>query len=68
MPTSAAFFNPPPPDPRYRVYAEFQSHEPEFDYLKSLDIEEKINQVCSLPFLSPLPHPLPPSPRSGPHR
>ena len=24
---------------------EFQSHEPEFDYLKSLEIEEKINQV-----------------------
>ena len=25
--------------------AEFQSHEPEFDYLKSLEIEEKINTV-----------------------
>ena len=24
---------------------EFQSHEPEFDYLKSLEIEEKINTV-----------------------
>jgi len=24
---------------------EFQSHEPEFDYLKSLEIEEKINQI-----------------------
>lgn len=24
---------------------EFQSHEPEFDYLKSLEIEEKINKV-----------------------
>ena len=27
------------------MYAEFQSHEPEFDYLKSLEIEEKINQI-----------------------
>ena len=29
----------------YRFYCEFQSHEPEFDYLKSLEIEEKINQI-----------------------
>ncbi|KAI6243648.1 Serine/threonine-protein phosphatase 2A 55 kDa regulatory subunit B [Aphelenchoides fujianensis] len=29
----------------YDVYSTFQSHEPEFDYLKSLEIEEKINQV-----------------------
>jgi hypothetical protein len=29
----------------YRFFAEFQSHEPEFDYLKSLEIEEKINQI-----------------------
>lgn len=29
----------------YRYTTEFQSHEPEFDYLKSLEIEEKINQV-----------------------
>jgi serine/threonine-protein phosphatase 2A regulatory subunit B len=27
------------------VYTEFQSHEPEFDYLKSLEIEEKINKI-----------------------
>ena len=27
----------------YKVYCTFQSHEPEFDYLKSLEIEEKIN-------------------------
>jgi len=26
----------------YKFFAEFQSHEPEFDYLKSLEIEEKI--------------------------
>lgn len=29
----------------YRYLTEFQSHEPEFDYLKSLEIEEKINTV-----------------------
>jgi len=29
----------------YRYLTEFQSHEPEFDYLKSLEIEEKINRV-----------------------
>jgi len=29
----------------YKFHAEFQSHEPEFDYLKSLEIEEKINQI-----------------------
>jgi len=29
----------------YNFYTEFQSHEPEFDYLKSLEIEEKINQI-----------------------
>eukprot|EP00281_Chroomonas_sp_CCMP1168_P029311 CAMPEP_0206238552 /NCGR_PEP_ID=MMETSP0047_2-20121206/14881_1 /ASSEMBLY_ACC=CAM_ASM_000192 /TAXON_ID=195065 /ORGANISM="Chroomonas mesostigmatica_cf, Strain CCMP1168" /LENGTH=468 /DNA_ID=CAMNT_0053663105 /DNA_START=68 /DNA_END=1474 /DNA_ORIENTATION=- len=27
----------------YSLWHEFQSHEPEFDYLKSLEIEEKIN-------------------------
>ncbi|KNC77492.1 protein phosphatase PP2A regulatory subunit B [Sphaeroforma arctica JP610] len=29
----------------YVFYTEFQSHEPEFDYLKSLEIEEKINKI-----------------------
>lgn len=29
----------------YGVYSTFQSHEPEFDYLKSLEIEEKINKI-----------------------
>lgn len=29
----------------YRPLHDFQSHEPEFDYLKSLEIEEKINKV-----------------------
>eukprot|EP00262_Sarcandra_glabra_P008661 TRINITY_DN2228_c0_g1_i1.p1 TRINITY_DN2228_c0_g1~~TRINITY_DN2228_c0_g1_i1.p1 ORF type:complete len:506 (+),score=85.21 TRINITY_DN2228_c0_g1_i1:215-1732(+) len=31
--------------PEFRYKTEFQSHEPEFDYLKSLEIEEKINKV-----------------------
>ncbi|GLE06318.1 hypothetical protein PINS_up015565 [Pythium insidiosum] len=31
--------------PQYTVYTEFQSHTAEFDYLKSLEIEEKINQI-----------------------
>ncbi|XXG55723.1 hypothetical protein AAC387_Pa03g3325 [Persea americana] len=31
--------------PEFRYKTEFQSHEPEFDYLKSLEIEEKINRV-----------------------
>lgn len=30
---------------QYRFLTEFQSHEPEFDYLKSLEIEEKINAI-----------------------
>ncbi|KAG8070264.1 hypothetical protein GUJ93_ZPchr0006g41899 [Zizania palustris] len=29
----------------FRYKTEFQSHEPEFDYLKSLEIEEKINKI-----------------------
>jgi len=32
-------------NPEYKFYTEFQSHEPEFDYLKSLEIEEKINKI-----------------------
>mmetsp|Transcript_33283 Transcript_33283/g.108844 ORF Transcript_33283/g.108844 Transcript_33283/m.108844 type:complete len:460 (-) Transcript_33283:383-1762(-) len=30
---------------QYRFLTEFQSHEPEFDFLKSLEIEEKINSM-----------------------
>tara|TARA_B110000305_G_C19234621_1_gene536887 strand:+ start:611 stop:925 length:315 start_codon:yes stop_codon:yes gene_type:complete len=29
----------------YMPFAEFQSHESGFDYLKSLEIEERINQI-----------------------
>ncbi|KAI3670531.1 hypothetical protein L1987_87869 [Smallanthus sonchifolius] len=31
--------------PEFRYKTEFQSHEPEFDYLKSLEIEEKIIKI-----------------------
>jgi len=31
--------------PEYKRYYDFVSHEPEFDYLKSLEIEEKINKI-----------------------
>ncbi|KAF4324517.1 hypothetical protein JM18_001488 [Phytophthora kernoviae] len=34
-----------PNDPQYTLYTEYQSHNAEFDYLKSLEIEEKINQI-----------------------
>ena len=33
------------PTLEYKFYTEFQSHEPEFDCLKSLEIEEKINCI-----------------------
>ncbi|KAI3661656.1 hypothetical protein MP638_002908 [Amoeboaphelidium occidentale] len=35
----------------YKFYTEFQSHEAEFDYLKSVEIEEKINKIkwCKRP-------------------
>nr|XP_027195799.1 serine/threonine-protein phosphatase 2A 55 kDa regulatory subunit B beta isoform-like [Dermatophagoides pteronyssinus] len=32
----------------YDLYSTFQSHEAEFDYLKSIEIEEKINKICWL--------------------
>ncbi|KAI5665211.1 hypothetical protein M9H77_24534 [Catharanthus roseus] len=37
--------------PKFQYKTEFQSHEPEFDYLKSLEIDEKINKVrwCASP-------------------
>ncbi|KAK2981181.1 hypothetical protein RJ640_000163 [Escallonia rubra] len=31
--------------PKFQYKTEFQSHEPEFDYLKSVEIQEKINKV-----------------------
>ncbi|XP_054515991.1 serine/threonine-protein phosphatase 2A 55 kDa regulatory subunit B delta isoform isoform X6 [Pan troglodytes] len=48
---SAAVRNKSRPHSRgeYNVYSTFQSHEPEFDYLKSLEIEEKINKIRWLP-------------------
>ncbi|XP_073141243.1 serine/threonine protein phosphatase 2A 55 kDa regulatory subunit B beta isoform-like [Henckelia pumila] len=37
--------------PKFRYKTELQSHEPEFDYLKSIEIEEKINEIrwCATP-------------------
>ncbi|OEL17756.1 Serine/threonine protein phosphatase 2A 55 kDa regulatory subunit B alpha isoform [Dichanthelium oligosanthes] len=35
----------PPPPPRYSYATEFQSHDPEFDVLHSLEIGEKIKKV-----------------------
>lgn len=32
----------------YRYYAEFQSHEPEFDHLKSTEVNESINALAFL--------------------
>lgn len=29
----------------YRYFAEIQSHEPEFDHLKSIELDEKINHI-----------------------
>jgi serine/threonine-protein phosphatase 2A regulatory subunit B len=29
----------------YRYFSEIQSHEPEFDHLKSIELEEKINHL-----------------------
>jgi serine/threonine-protein phosphatase 2A regulatory subunit B len=29
----------------YRYFTEFQSHEPEFDHLKSIELDEKINSL-----------------------
>jgi serine/threonine-protein phosphatase 2A regulatory subunit B len=51
MTSSCPSVNPTPPlicqkkSCEYKFYTEFQSHEPEFDYLKSLEIEEKINKI-----------------------
>jgi hypothetical protein len=39
-------------DSQYCFLTEFQSHEPEFDYLKSLEIEEKINCI-RCPYMAP---------------
>lgn len=36
----------------YKFWSEFQSHEPEFDYLKSLEINEKINKIVFCPSFS----------------
>ena len=38
-------FDRPASGNEYRFYTEFQSHESEFDYLKSLEINERINRI-----------------------
>lgn len=38
-------FERPASSNEYRFYTEFQSHESEFDYLKSLEINERINKI-----------------------
>lgn len=45
-PSSSGAEGPQGKGPQYRFFAEFQSHESEFDYLKSLEIEEKINNIA----------------------
>jgi serine/threonine-protein phosphatase 2A regulatory subunit B len=37
----------------YKYFAEIQSHEPEFDHLKSIELEEKINYVHFLNYRCP---------------
>eukprot|EP00768_Dysnectes_brevis_P003548 gnl/Dysnectes_brevis/2527_a3036_1661.p1 GENE.gnl/Dysnectes_brevis/2527_a3036_1661~~gnl/Dysnectes_brevis/2527_a3036_1661.p1 ORF type:complete len:461 (+),score=101.21 gnl/Dysnectes_brevis/2527_a3036_1661:36-1418(+) len=37
------------PNVEYRFFCEFQSHEAEFDYLRSVEIEERINSIKWLP-------------------
>lgn len=34
------------PPPEFCFWTQFQSHDSEFDYLKSMEIEEKVNQIC----------------------
>ncbi|XP_059300653.1 serine/threonine protein phosphatase 2A 55 kDa regulatory subunit B beta isoform-like isoform X2 [Lycium ferocissimum] len=44
--TDSGQFNVPQRQPpEFQYMTEFQSHEPEFDYLKSVEIEEKINKI-----------------------
>lgn len=40
----------------YKYFAEIQSHEPEFDHLKSIVLQEKINNVHFLNTRSPKKH------------
>lgn len=39
-----------PDEQTYQLYTEFKSHESEFDFLTSMEIEEKINQIKWFPF------------------
>lgn len=44
-PSRSFFSSKSKPLQEYEVHGEFQSHDSEFDYLKSIEIEEKINQI-----------------------
>jgi len=41
-----------PDEQTYQLYTEFKSHESEFDFLTSMEIEEKINMIEWFPFSS----------------
>lgn len=45
---ASSTFRPRPPA-GFQFFMEFQSHEAEFDYLKSMEIEEKINEIAWCP-------------------
>ena len=47
--TETASMDKQPLPGEWRPYCQFKSHDAEFDYLKSLEIEEKINQIKFLP-------------------
>lgn len=58
-------------DQTYQLYTEFKSHDSEFDFLTSMEIEEKINMIKWFPFKNQVQHllttngtPLVPSSRS----
>lgn len=39
-----------PDEQTYQLYTEFKSHDSEFDFLTSMEIEEKINAIRWFPF------------------
>lgn len=43
-------------DQTYQLYAEFKSHDSEFDFLTSMEIEEKINMIKWFPFRNSTQH------------
>jgi len=43
-------------DQTYQLYTEFKSHDSEFDFLTSMEIEEKINMIKWFPFKNQVQH------------